>query len=914
MAHKEQQDFCLKVREKFPDFFKNKKVLDIGSLDINGSNNFLFDNCNYLGIDVGEGRNVDFISVGHLFDGPSNYYDTIISTEVFEHDMYYEDTIKNIMRMLKPGGLFIFTCAATGRPEHGTRRCGEDCAPLLIQISEKWADYYKNLEENDIRNILGFNETFPDGYFELNNVYLEIPSDLYFYGIKGGEKYLTNNIKYEFDKNDFNEHIFVIDSWPDNESKENDLINLIKNLKIFNIEILLSGHYPIKPEIQKMVDYFLFDKKNNLLTSDEFEEYSVASGRWTNINDYVVENEMEFHHDFAIWETMKNSFHFCKNLGKKYIHFLEYDNNPNIFQYRQSFLENIGNCDAILYEYNDGSLKDNHLAIYCATFIFSIKTDIAIQVIDKVKTKKEYFLNRPNGWQLERVFLQHLKEVTNNILISNYIANNNELNTQAVWNRDGIDRNGAKLQIYLAGEYDLSDGINSEIYIHIISGFHIEQAKNDYLIEINYGNYNKFIKLEKGGFLLEKIGKYRKGDRVKAYLNGVEIFNEYLGLNFNEFYKQNKVTFKNKQLNHPPEKINLNFIDGAYIQIIDNYIIDRNFDITFRDKRTNANLYNSSIKSNWFSKSDLQYFIDWNIEIKSTNYYLNYNLNLKNKNILISFESKSLGDNIAWISYVEHFKHAHNCEIYCSTFFNDLFKHQYPNIQFVNPGETINDIYATYRLGLFYNGDNYDTKKHPSNPIKEPLMKIGSDILGLDFVELKPRLPMLKTTKYKRVCIAIHSTSQCKYWNNENGWQEVVDFLISNGYEVRLLSKEEDGYMGNKTPTGVVRQQSSTILEILKTIQESQLFIGLSSGLSWLAWASGTPTAIISGFTDDYLEPKNDIIRIINKNVCNGCWHTHKFDPGNWNWCPLHEGTEREFECTKEITSEMVISKIKNFI
>jgi SAM-dependent methyltransferase len=153
MAHKEQRDFCIKVKEKFPEFFKNKKVLDIGSLDINGSNRDLFENCNYLGLDVGEGRNVDIVSVGHLFDGPDNYFDTIISTEVFEHDMYYEETIKNIMRMLKPGGLFLFTCAAPGRPEHGTRRQGEWCAPLLLQISEEWADYYKNLTEDDVRNL-----------------------------------------------------------------------------------------------------------------------------------------------------------------------------------------------------------------------------------------------------------------------------------------------------------------------------------------------------------------------------------------------------------------------------------------------------------------------------------------------------------------------------------------------------------------------------------------------------------------------------------------------------------------------------------------------------------------------------------------------------------------------------------------
>ena len=885
MENQEQQTFCLNVKNKFPDFFKNKKVLHIGSSNFN-DNTSLFDNCNILAIDATNDENIDFNNIGHLFDGPNDYYDTILLVDVFNNNTYYENTIKNIIRMLKSGGLFIATHTNYNKSDYNTTN---------------WS------EEVDIRNILSINNVFPDGQFEANN------SSLYFYGISGGEKYLTNDIKPISNKNEYNDHIFVIDCWPDNEDKENDLIRLIKTLKVFNIDILLTGHYPIKPEIQKMVDYFIYDKNNNILTSDEFMQYSINSTRWTDIHNYIVENVPEFHHDFAIWETMRNAFNFSNSLGKKYIHFLEYDNNPNITQYRQSFLEQIHRYDALLHEYDENSTKNNQSS-YCSTFIFSIKTNIAIQVIDKIKTKTEYFSNKPNGWQLERVFFQKLKEITNNISVSKYIENNNELNTQAVWNRNGIDRNGAKVQLYLASEYNILNPLNSDLYIHIISGFHLDHAQSDYLIEVSYGDYNKFIPINRGGYILEKLGEYKKGERVKAYYEGVEIFNEYLGLNFNDFYKKNKVSFKDKNINHNPTQINLNFIDGAYLQIVDNYIIDRTFDVKFKDNRTNVNFYNSSIKSNWFSKSNINYFVDWNIEIKSTNFQFNYNLNLQNKRVLICFETKSLGDNLAWISYVEHFRTTHNCEMYCSSFFNDLFKNQYPNIKFIEPGEAVDDVYALYRLGLFYDKETYDTKKHPSNPIKEPLMKVGSDILGLDFVEIKPLLPMLKTTKHKRVCIAIHSTAQCKYWNNENGWQEVVDYLIAQGYEVRLLSREEDGYMGNKTPNGVVRQEKSSLFEILKTIQESQLFIGLSSGLSWLAWASGTPTAIISGFTDDYLEPKKDVIRIINKNVCNGCWHTHKFDPGNWNWCPLHEKTERQFECSKQITSEDVITRIKEFI
>jgi SAM-dependent methyltransferase len=181
MAHFEQQVFCLRAKYMVPEFFERKTVLDIGSLDVNGNNRFLFRDCHYTGLDVAPGRNVDVISVAHKYDAPDASFDTIISTEVFEHDMYYAETVKNVIRMLKIGGLFMFTCATTGRPEHGTRRSdASEAAPLLLQISSEWADYYRNLTPDDFLRIDGFRETFVERHFEVN---AEV-GDLYFLGVK----------------------------------------------------------------------------------------------------------------------------------------------------------------------------------------------------------------------------------------------------------------------------------------------------------------------------------------------------------------------------------------------------------------------------------------------------------------------------------------------------------------------------------------------------------------------------------------------------------------------------------------------------------------------------------------------------------------------------------------------------------
>ena len=916
MAHKEQQGFCESVKEQYPDFFKNKKVLDIGSLDLNGVNKELFEDSDYIGIDVGFGENVDVASIGHLYDAPDNYFDVIISTETFEHDMFYEKTIGNIIRMLKPGGLFLFTCAAPGRPEHGTKKTDTEIdSPLLSKISDEWGNYYKNLIPDDFRSIPLFNETFPDGYFEVKNTDIAIPSDLYFYGFKGGNKYI-NTTSPEYSKEEFQDHIFVIDSWPDDDSKENDLINLIKQLKAYNIEILLTGHYAIKPEIQKMVDYYIYDKNNPVLFYDEFRDYGVNSARWTNIDDVTVNNYYPYHHDYAIWETMRNAFNFCNYLGKKYIHFMEYDNLPDKIQYKQAFLERIKDFDAILYEYDENSIQGLSQKPYCSAYIFSIRTDVGIKAIDTIKSREEYFINKPDGWQLEKTLLKAIKKTTNNVYVTDYIANDNELNTQAVWARDGVNRNGARFQGYLA-----VDG-NDNLYAHLISGFYEKKAEKDYLIEINYGDHKKFHPLIINGYLTENIGKYKKGTWVKMYYEGVEVYKEFLGSDIENFRKYNTIEHKGQT---PPiqkevssdRKININFVNGPFVEILESKI--HKYNIQIIDSKTNKAEFGHNIDSNHYVTAFRKYYTDWLIKIRGINVDFSYDhqFNPKDQRFLIGFDSKSLGDTLSWIPYVEKFVEEKQCKVICSTFFNDLLIKQYPTIEFVSPGTVVKNLYGKYEFGLFFKEDEptkFNEYKNPSDPRKEPLGKIASDILGLEYEELKPRVYTHNVKKKKQVAIGVHSTAQCKYWNNPTGWQEVVDYLKSKDYKVILLSREEDGYMGNRNPRGAVQHKKGPLKHVIRTLQESEMFIGISGGLSWLSWAAGTPTILISGFTERISEPQKDIHRVINEDVCHGCWSDFKFDAGNWNWCPRHDNTDRKFECSKLITSKMVIKEIDKIL
>jgi SAM-dependent methyltransferase len=178
--HPEAHQFTLFVKEIVPDSFLNKRVLDVGSGDINGNNRHLFQSCEYNGNDVIEATNVTIVSKTSQLPFANDSFDTIISTECFEHDPDYKQSFLKIYDMLKPNGLFAFTCASTGRPEHGTRRTSPGCSYGTIGKKEDMMDYYLNLTIDHLNNVLPLDTSFScwDAYEN------EHSHDLYFVGIK----------------------------------------------------------------------------------------------------------------------------------------------------------------------------------------------------------------------------------------------------------------------------------------------------------------------------------------------------------------------------------------------------------------------------------------------------------------------------------------------------------------------------------------------------------------------------------------------------------------------------------------------------------------------------------------------------------------------------------------------------------
>jgi autotransporter strand-loop-strand O-heptosyltransferase len=422
---------------------------------------------------------------------------------------------------------------------------------------------------------------------------------------------------------------------------------------------------------------------------------------------------------------------------------------------------------------------------------------------------------------------------------------------------------------------------------------------DDYIFPIKNNNVNDIKDI-----LLEVINSDNKYGHVYYY-------EDQFSKKHMEFYKK---VLLDKPMNQIKKQNNIqiihHFVENPFIEIRGES--NSNYIIKVYDE-TDLCIYQNTIKSNHWVKLHRQYYTKWRTEIyEDGNLIYNETLNLKDKRVYISFESRSLGDTLSWMPYVEEFRKTHECKVILSTFLNDLLSDQYPEIEFVNPTTVINNLYALYRIGWFYTPEGkVDISRHPYDPKSQPLQKTASDILGLEFKEIKPKLKYPNLTKKKKVGIGIHGTAQSKYWNNPDGWQEVVNYLTWEGYEVVIYSKEENGYMGNHHPYGATKFKEGSLKNLIYDMATCEFFIGIGSGLSWLAWSIDLPVVLISGFSHKWTETQTNTYRVINENVCHGCFNMCRLDAVDWNWCPMLKDTNRMFECTKSITSDMVIEQIK---
>ena len=345
--------------------------------------------------------------------------------------------------------------------------------------------------------------------------------------------------------------------------------------------------------------------------------------------------------------------------------------------------------------------------------------------------------------------------------------------------------------------------------------------------------------------------------------------------------------------------------------------------VRLRDLDTGNILYETDIGAGRINSSK-RYYLRCRIEVWANEHTgepaFSHDYRAKGQDVLVQFPVGTLGDTLGWFPYAVKFQEQHGCRLTCAMAERliPLFRDAYPNIRFVTHEQVDpQQFYATYSIGLFF--DDEARIHQPCDFRLVGLHRTAGYILGVDPTEVAPRIALeddRRPLPEPYVCIAVQSSSQSKHWNNPHGWHELVGFLKDSGYRVVCIDQKPvhgTGLVWNHIPHGVEDQTGDRpLLERARWIKHAEFFVGLSSGLSWLAWAVGTPVVMVSGFT----HPLNEFhtpYRVINYHACNSCWNDVRvrFDHKDFLWCPRHANTPRQFECTRLITGEAVKEAIR---
>lgn len=366
-----------------------------------------------------------------------------------------------------------------------------------------------------------------------------------------------------------------------------------------------------------------------------------------------------------------------------------------------------------------------------------------------------------------------------------------------------------------------------------------------------------------------------------------------------------------------PLGIRYDFNDGCRVLIPQG---EKPWRVRLYDLDTCNILFETTLQEGRIS-STKRYFIRARIEVWSgEESVFVHEYSAKDQDVLVQLPVGTIGDTVGWFPYAVKFQRLHNCRLTVAMAapLIPLFATAYPEITFVVPEDVkAEKFYATYNVGLFF--DDEACVLQPVDFRHVGLHRTAGYILGVDPKEEPPKIVLEDESRpmdEPYVCIAVQSTTQSKNWTNPNGWHQLVKFLKESGYRVVCIDRQMSqgaGIVWNHIPHGVEDQTGNRPLtERVRWMSHAEFFVGLSSGLSWLAWASGTPVVMISGFTsvqNEFATP----YRVINYHACNSCWNDPRvrFDHKDFLWCPRHKDTPRQFECTRLITAEQVIATIK---
>ncbi len=355
------------------------------------------------------------------------------------------------------------------------------------------------------------------------------------------------------------------------------------------------------------------------------------------------------------------------------------------------------------------------------------------------------------------------------------------------------------------------------------------------------------------------------------------------------------------------EGVKLDFNSGIRLQVPAG-----NWHVIIRDYDSEKVFFDGDVSAKTLISME-KYYIRWQADIFfEGEQVFSHVLDLEGQTVLTNISAEVLGDTVMLLPCIRAFQKKHRCRIVIKVWkaFHPIVKEYYPEFE-LQDEEKPQETYAAYHLGA-YQQDYWflmcgDARNIPVNHVPRLLLDLTEN------VQEEPWHPTAsRQIPEPYVCIAVQGSGACKSWLYPEGWDMVVDYLKRLGYRVLCIDKnqseEKDGYRISMPEQAEDFTGNHPLLERINLLAYAEFFLGISSGVSWLAHAVGCPVILISGLTMPHTEFDTPY-RVINRLVCHGCYNDVRV---NWkeDFCPYHHGTDRELECTKKISPRQVISAI----
>ena len=311
------------------------------------------------------------------------------------------------------------------------------------------------------------------------------------------------------------------------------------------------------------------------------------------------------------------------------------------------------------------------------------------------------------------------------------------------------------------------------------------------------------------------------------------------------------------------------------------------------------------------------YYIHWQIEVFCDGEQVfGHVFDPMGQKIRLAFHSPLIGDMLSFLPYIPMVRDYWHADVYFSIDerMREICERLFPDIR---QRSTIEE--GTYATFYFFPGLGGVWGWVPMDGRTFPMTQTGQMILGLPYAPSKPVwIPGPRVIKEPYVCIGVQASMSGKGWHYPGGWEEVTAYLMDLGYRVLCIDKAKHytrttEFTMNMPENAEDFTGDRPLLERADMLCHADFFIGLCSGLSWLAYTVDCPVVMIGGFSMFWAEFPTPY-RVYNRLLCNGCYNDLRI---TWreNGCARQwAGSDDILQCSKKITSRMVIQAIDRLI